>query len=248
MTSPRPQGTSSAVLGAALGLAAVVAATAALVVSVGGDDEPGPAAAPRATDQPGQPVAAPPAASPPAATGPCTYAAGARPATKDVGLPPSTPVPVAGRNLVLDTTAGTVVVRLSEKAPCTTNSFVHLAQKRYFDGTSCHRLTTGGIFVLQCGDPGGDGSGGPGYSFTDENLEGATYPAGTVAMANSGPNTNGSQFFIVYDDTQLPPSYTPWGTVTEGLDAIRAVAAAGTDEDGDGPPNTPVTLTTVTVR
>ena len=116
---------------------------------------------------------------------------------------------------------------LTDKAPYTTFSFEYLARKKYFDATKCHRLTTSGIYVLQCGDPTGTGSGGPGYQFQDENLTGATYPAGTIAMANAGPGTNGSQFFIVYKDTQLPPSYTPWGKVTAGLDIVQGIAKAG---------------------
>ena len=133
------------------------------------------------------------------------------------------------------------------------NSFKHLAEAKYFDGTSCHRLTTDNIFVLQCGDPTGTGSGGPGYQFGDENLptEGAdNYPAGTVAMANAGPGTNGSQFFLVYKDTQLPPSYTIFGTITKGLDVVQKVADAGrtTNGAGDGKPKTwqPATLEAAT--
>ncbi|MEU9132582.1 peptidylprolyl isomerase [Kitasatospora sp. NPDC048540] len=139
----------------------------------------------------------------------------------------------------------------SQKAPCASFSFKYLAQNKYYDNTPCHRLTTQGIHVLQCGDPGGSGSGGPGYSFPDENLAGATYPAGTVAMANSGPNTNGSQFFLVYQDSQLPPSYTPFGVISEGLEALRSVAAAGDDSSngpGDGHPNQAVTIETVGIR
>ena len=139
------------------------------------------------------------------------------------------------------TTQGVITVRmLTSKAPCTTFSFRFLASRGYFNQTHCHRLTVQGIFVLQCGDPTGTGSGGPGYSFNDENLAGATYPAGTVAMANAGPNTNGSQFFFVWKNTTLPPLYTPFGTVIGGLNVLQKIAAAGDDSQngpGDGYPN-----------
>jgi peptidyl-prolyl cis-trans isomerase B (cyclophilin B) len=129
------------------------------------------------------------------------------------------------------------------------NSFVYLAGQRYFNNTDCHRLTTSGIFVLQCGDPTGTGSGGPGYKFNDENLAGATYPAATLAMANAGPNTNGSQFFLVYKDTSLPPSYTPFGTIVSGLGVVQKVAAAGTDNGtGDGHPKEKVVIESVTIK
>ena len=139
------------------------------------------------------------------------------------------------------TNQGVITVRmLTEAAPCTTFSFRFLASQGYFNLTHCHRLTEQGIFVLQCGDPTGTGSGSPGYSFNDENLTGATYPAGTVAMANAGPNTNGSQFFFVWKDTTLPPLYTPFGTVIGGMDVLQKIAAAGDDQQngpGDGYPN-----------
>jgi peptidyl-prolyl cis-trans isomerase B (cyclophilin B) len=142
---------------------------------------------------------------------------------------------------LLNTTQGLIVVQaLTAQAPCTTYSFRFLAQRGYFTGTHCHRLTTMGIFVLQCGDPTGTGSGGPGYRFNDENLSGATYPAGTVAMANAGPNTNGSQFFFVWKDTKLPPLYSPWGKVIGGMSVLRKIAAAGDDSQngpGDGYPH-----------
>jgi peptidyl-prolyl cis-trans isomerase B (cyclophilin B) len=138
------------------------------------------------------------------------------------------------------TTQGTIVVRmLTDKAPCTTFSFRFLASKGYFNKTHCHRLTIERIFVLQCGDPTGTGSGAPGYAFNDENLAGATYPAGTVAMANAGPNTNGSQFFFTWKDTTLRPNYTPFGTVISGMDVLAKIAAAGDDSQnnpGDGYP------------
>src|SRR3954463_4165162 len=150
------------------------------------------------------------------------------------------------------TNQGTVVATLDgAKAPHTVNSFKFLADHKYFDGSPCHRLTTQGIYVLQCGDPTGTGSGAPGYKVENEKLpkEGAAKsPAGTVAMANSGPDTNGSQFFLVYKDTQLPPNYTIFGQITKGLDILEKVAAAGEDTgNGDGKPKQPVTLDTVTV-
>ena len=142
---------------------------------------------------------------------------------------------------LLHTTQGLIVVRmLTAEAPCTTYSFRFLAQRNYFTGTHCHRLTIKEIFVLQCGDPTGTGSGGPGYRFNDENLAGATYPAGTVAMANAGPNTNGSQFFFTWKNTKLAPDYTPFGRVIGGMAVLRKIAAAGDDSQngpGDGYPH-----------
>jgi peptidyl-prolyl cis-trans isomerase B (cyclophilin B) len=175
------------------------------------------------------------------ATAGCGYTA-AVPADRFKGIPVFNAAvaaqPYAARMI---TTQGVISFRaLTTAAPCTTYSFRFLAQRGYFDGTHCHRLTTQGIFVLQCGDPTGTGSGGPGYSFNDENLTGATYPAGTVAMANAGPNTNGSQFFIVWKDTSLPPDYTPFGTIVGGMGALQRIAAAGDDSQngpGDGYPN-----------
>jgi len=158
------------------------------------------------------------------------------------GLPDFTPARAARPYVArLHTTQGVIVVRaLTAQAPCTTFSFRFLAQRGYFNRTHCHRLTTAGIFVLQCGDPTGTGSGGPGYRFNDENLAGATYPAGTVAMANAGPNTNGSQFFFVWKDTTLAPDFTPFGKVIAGMDVLRKIAAAGDDSQngpGDGYPH-----------
>ena len=141
---------------------------------------------------------------------------------------------------VLHTTQGDITFQaLTTKAPCTTYSFRFLAEHGYYDKTHCHRLTTARIYVLQCGDPTGTGSGGPGYVFPDENLTGATYPAGTVAMANAGPNTNGSQFFITWKDTTLSPNYTPFGRIIGGMNVLQRVAAAGEDDQngpGDGYP------------
>ncbi|MEX0168032.1 peptidylprolyl isomerase [Streptomyces sp. LMG1-1-1.1] len=160
----------------------------------------------------------------------------------------------------LKTNEGDVTITMdAAKTPRTVNSFAHLADKKYFDGTKCHRLTTQGIFVLQCGDPKGDGTGGPGYTIPDENLgalgkagaDGSvTFPAGTVAMANTGqPGTGGSQFFLVYKDTKLPPTYTPFGTIdAAGLKAVQDVAAAGVEGGAtDGAPKKAVTIEKATV-
>lgn len=159
----------------------------------------------------------------------------------------------ASYDITFATNCGKIVVATDPKAaPETVNSMVFLAEEGYFDLTRCHRLTTAGIYVLQCGDPAGDGTGGPGYSVPDENLPADgenNYPAGTVAMANAGPGTAGSQFFIVYGDTTLPGSYTIWGTVTKGLETVRGIADAGVDGDtDDGPPAQPVVIETATVQ
>lgn len=158
----------------------------------------------------------------------------------------------APTTLTLTTNCGEIVIALdAAAAPQTVASEAFLAAEGFYDATTCHRLTTGGIFVLQCGDPKGDGTGGPGYSVPDENLpaEGeANYPAGTVAMANAGPGTAGSQFFIVYEDTTLPSGYTIWGTVTAGLDLVQRVAAAGVEGGAsDGRPAQPVFIESATV-
>lgn len=155
--------------------------------------------------------------------------------------------------LVLQTNCGDIEIEMEpEKAPLTTASMAFLAEEGYFDLTSCHRLTTAGIYVLQCGDPAGNGTGGPGYSVPDENLPADgpdDYPAGVVAMAEAAGSDPGSQFFIVYENTTLPPDYTIWGTVTKGLDIVRAIAAAGVEGGGqDGPPAQPVVIEKATVR
>lgn len=158
----------------------------------------------------------------------------------------------------LVTNCGTITVTLNGKlAPHTVNSFNFLAGKGYFTDTPCHRLTTTGIYVLQCGDPSGTGTGGPGYTIPDENLPKgikslggyAKYPAGTVAMANTGqPHTGGSQFFLVYANTILGPQYTQFGTVdAAGLAILKNIAKAGSTPSGDGKPNQPVVIEKFTV-
>jgi peptidyl-prolyl cis-trans isomerase B (cyclophilin B) len=187
-----------------------------------------------------------------AAPGPdCLYTrppGGEKPA-RDVGFPPLTKVDKkAAYTATLVTNRGTVTFDFrTAAAPCTTSAIRYLAEKKYYDKTPCHRLTSGGLSVLQCGDPTGTGMGGPGFVYPDENLKGATYPAGTVAMANSGPNTNGSQFFLVYADSQLEPKYIPFGKITSGLDVLMKVAAGGSTPPGDGKPKLPVIIDSLTV-
>lgn len=193
--------------------------------------------------------------TPSASAGACTYTPGGTPSKPVTGLPASTPAAAESVSVDLTTNVGAIDLKLNAaKAPCTTNSFAFLAGQKYFDNTKCHRLTTSGIYVLQCGDPSGSGSGGPGYSFADENLTalgtGASviYPRGTIAMANAGAGTNGSQFFLVYKDSPLPPNYTPFGTITKGLDVIDKVAKAGSTPASDGKPNMAVTIKTAKVQ
>jgi peptidyl-prolyl cis-trans isomerase B (cyclophilin B) len=150
-------------------------------------------------------------------------------------------------SITFTTNQGEIVIETTPSlAPLTVNAIAALAQKNYFDNTICHRLTTEGIFVLQCGDPTGTGTGGPGFNIPDENLPEAVennYPAGTVAMANAGPGTSGSQFFLVYQDTTLGPDYTIWGSITSGLDILQTIASAGVVDGGtDGAPVTGVTI------
>ncbi|MGH8894877.1 MAG: peptidylprolyl isomerase [Actinomycetes bacterium] len=237
-----------------LAAALVIGGVVALGLALGGDDEG--TVATKDTSTPTTSPSPSPTPTPSETKGAgCTYTK-AEEASKDVGLPtydvksPDSYRTPFTATLVTDRGRITVDMAAAE-APCTTNSFRHLATEGYFDGTSCHRLTTSGIFVLQCGDPTGTGSGGPGYQFAEENVPAdaqANYPAGTVAMANAGAGTNGSQFFLVYEDTTLPPNYTIFGTVTDGLDVVAKVAEAGVEGGGgDGKPAQPVTLERVRI-
>lgn len=179
----------------------------------------------------------------------CEYVEDGTPPAKEVE-PPTAEAPAAGETPVtLETSVGSLDLTLDAAAtPCTAHSFASLAEQGYFDGTTCHRLVTSGIQVLQCGDPTGTGTGGPGYSFADELTGAETYPAGTLAMANAGPDTNGSQFFIVYGETPLPPSYTVFGTASDQTVAtIERVARDGSTPPGDGAPNTTVEIETAQV-
>jgi len=167
--------------------------------------------------------------------------------------PPEIKGPFKNKTFTFTTNCGDVVVEADGKsAPITVTALSALAAGGFFDKTLCHRLTTENIFVLQCGDPTATGLGGPNFTYRDENLPTAeenNYPAGVVAMANSGQNTNGSQFFIVYEDTSLPPSYTIWGKVTKGLEIVQMVAKIGVlDGKKDGSPKQKIGIEKVKVR
>jgi peptidyl-prolyl cis-trans isomerase B (cyclophilin B) len=198
----------------------------------------------------------------------CTYTA-TSPVAKKVTFPPAKPDYTSSYQATINTNQGKIVLNLlNSKATCTVNSFVHLAEAGYFNNSQCHRLLTSGIYVLQCGDPfasaatkltcaatGKVGSGTPGYAFASENLKGAKYAAGVVAMANEGtPTSNGSQFFIVYKDssTGLSASYTPFATVSSGLDIVKNVAKGGYScqyaQAGGGAPKKKVIIDSVTIK
>ena len=202
-----------------------------------------------------------------AATGAsCTWkpADGSNTALKKTGTPSTKNLPDSGtRDMTIATSQGTITIKLDvTNAPCSAASFTYLASQKFFDNTTCHRLVTNGIYVLQCGDPSGTGAGGPSYTYGHENLPSGTpgYTAGVVAMANANdPDGNGSQFFIIYKDTPtdpstgqsaLAPNYTVIGTVSAGMDVVQKVAAAGSDNSygaGDGKPKLPLNITSVTV-
>lgn len=167
-----------------------------------------------------------------AAAGECSYVKEGE-AAKQADLPPSEPTSVD--SLTISTNRGDIVATLDPKAaPCAVSSFASLAEQGYFDDTTCHRLVVD--FVLQCGDPSASGTGGPGYSFADELTGDETYPPGTLAMANSGPDTNGSQFFIVLEGSGLTPDYTVFGSVDDaGLKVVQDIAADGNGPDGVAP-------------
>jgi cyclophilin family peptidyl-prolyl cis-trans isomerase len=188
----------------------------------------------------------------------CVYTpdASGNPNLKDVGTPPTPEAtPTQGTaTLLMSTDQGNLTLTLDRaKAPCAAASFTYLASQKFFDGTTCHRLVNqDGFGVLQCGDPSGTGSGGPTYKYGEEVTPDTTYPRGTIAMAKtSDPNTTGSQFFLCFVDTTLPPQYTVVGTIDEpGIGVLEKVAAGGIKDagpTGDGAPAIPVTISTLSV-
>jgi peptidyl-prolyl cis-trans isomerase B (cyclophilin B) len=192
-------------------------------------------------------------------TGPCKYAEDASKLTAgnlfDVGLPPDPkPTPTGTYVATFNTNQGVISVTLDGKsAPCNVQSIRYLISKKFYDGTPCPRSVNSGIFVVQCGDPSGTTSGGPTYTTKDENLTKASYTEGALAMANSGANTNGSQFFFITKDSNgaLGKNYTVIGHVTGGLAILQKVATGGDDgsnQSGGGKPNVPLYFKTVTVK
>jgi peptidyl-prolyl cis-trans isomerase B (cyclophilin B) len=159
--------------------------------------------------------------------------------------------------VTMQTSAGAIGLTLDRAlAPCTVSSFISLAQQGFYANSPCHRLVTNpGLQVLQCGDPTGSGAGGPGYTVPDEVFPQLTYGRGLVAMANTGqPDSGGSQFFLIYGQTQLPPQYTVFASISPtGLEVLDQIAKAGDDgslepSPGGGKPNQPVTITSVDVK
>ena len=261
------------------GAVAVVAVVAAVVVAivVSKDDHKGTPSA--STTSSSSAPGSPPAGLPPVALGSavplppfkapanlganCQYPASPDKAAKEVKPPRTGKVPTepAQVSASMVTSQGNLGLMLANnESPCTVNSFASLTNQKFFKDTKCHRLTTSpALSVLQCGDPKGDGTGGPGYQFANEYpttaypandpklKEPVIYPRGTLAMANAGPDTNSSQFFLVYRDSALPPEYTVFGTIqADGLATLDKIAQAGVAGGGqDGPPALDVTITSL---
>ena len=244
------------IIGTVVAVVVVAGGSGAIAFAMGGTgDKNKPAAAassPKATPTPQPSVSVKP--------GECAYQplpAEAAQSAKNVGKPPLKPVK-GTYTMTIDTNLGAIVAKVDgKKAACTVNSFKYLASKKFFDNTKCHRLVTQGIKVLQCGDPTGTGTGGPSYGYGNENVPKAeksgqaTYKRGTIAMAHSSqPNSNGSQFFIVYGDSPLPADYTVLGQITKGMDVVDKVAKAGAeaaDQTGNTAPKKKIEIKHLTV-
>lgn len=255
------------VTGAAIAAAVVVLAAVLITGVLGGDDSTDAAADPTApTDSAAPTSAAAPASSSAARTTnadgtvACEYLPDESGNAEliEVGTPPSPEAtPTQGtQTLLMSTGQGDLTLTLDRAAaPCAAASFTYLAQQGFFDGSPCHREVNEPTFgVLQCGDPSGTGQGGPTYKYAEEVTPETTYPRGTIAMAkSSAPNSTGSQFFLTFVDTQLPPEYTVVGTIDEaGLAVLDQIAAAGNDGSfastaGGGAPTEPVTIESMTV-
>ena len=263
------------ILGGAIASLAVIAAVVATVIVTHNDHKGKTASATMTTAAGSSPEASTPAAPtpPPAPLPPfqpsanvganCQYPASQDKAAKPVKPPRTGKIPTdpAQVSVSMATSQGNIGLLLANnESPCTVNSFASLIGQGFFNDTKCHRLTTSpDLAVLQCGDPKGGGTGGPGYQFANEYptdqyppndpklKQPVLYPRGTLAMANAGPDTNGSQFFLVYKDSQLPPDYTVFGKIQDdGLATLDKIAKAGVAGGGeDGPPAAEVTIKTM---
>lgn len=264
------EGRGLAIAGLVIGYLVTVAAVLIVVVSlifvaaVARDLESLDGVVPEITATPGAPIGELPAFDPPAALGSnCQYPPTSEPSSKPATPPRTGRVPVdpASVSASMTTNQGNIGLQLDNaKAPCTVNNFASLAQQGFYDDTPCHRLTTGDTLgVLQCGDPSGSGTGGPGYQFPNEYPTNqyrlsdpalrspVRYPRGTLAMANAGAGTNGSQFFLVYQDSELPPTYTVFGRIDQtGLATLDKIAAKGVaDGSEDGKPTVDVRIESI---
>jgi len=255
------------IIGSTVAAIVVIGAVVATVVITNKDSGTETASASTTTSTtpagPAAPGALPPFAAPAGLGQDCQYPASAEKASKETKAPRTGQVPTdpAQVSASMETNQGDIGLMLDNgKSPCTVNSFANLANAGYFNETPCHRLTTSeSLSVLQCGDPTGAGTGGPGYQFANEYptnqyqpddpalQQPVLYPRGTLAMANAGPGTNGSQFFLVYKDSMLPPNYTVFGTIDEtGLATLDKIAAGGVAGGGqDGKPATDVQVKSV---
>jgi peptidyl-prolyl cis-trans isomerase B (cyclophilin B) len=263
------------IVGGVIASLAVIAAVVATVIVSHNDHKGKTASATTTTAAGSSPDASTPAApTPPAAPLPpfqpsanvganCQYPASQDKAAKPVKPPRTGKIPTDPTQVSVSmaTSQGNIGLLLANnESPCTVNSFASLIGQGFFNDTKCHRLTTSpDLAVLQCGDPKGDGTGGPGYQFANEYptdqyppndpklKQPVLYPRGTLAMANAGPDTNGSQFFLVYKDSQLPPDYTVFGKIQDdGLATLDKIAKAGVAGGGeDGPPAAEVTIKTM---
>ncbi len=255
------------IIASVTGVLVVVGAVVATVIITNKDSANTASASTTTSLDPGAPQPAadgklPPFAAPAGLGQDCQYPAAGE-ASRKVNPPRTGKIPMdeAEISVSMATDQGNIGLMLNNaQAPCTANSFASLAGQGYFNDTPCHRLTTSdSLSVLQCGDPTGQGTGGPGYEFANEYptnqyqpdnpalQQPVLYPRGTLAMANAGPGTNGSQFFLVYKDSQLPPNYTVFGTIDEtGLATLDKIAGAGVEGGGqDGPPATKVQVKTI---
>jgi peptidyl-prolyl cis-trans isomerase B (cyclophilin B) len=235
-----------------------------LIVTLGNrDQQVGTTAKPASTGAAAKPnpdnklAAAPVRPKPLPASVDCQYPATQQTPARPVRPPLAGPTSTRGTvEVSMRTSAGAIGLTLDRAlAPCTVNNFLSLAKQGFYSNSPCHRLVTNsGLHVLQCGDPTGSGTGGPGYTIPDEVFPALTYGRGLVAMANTGqPDSGGSQFFLIYGQTQLPPQYTVFATISPaGLKVLDQIAKAGNDgslepSPGGGKPNQPVTITSVDV-